>query len=149
MTDSQKQLEPERASAQAITPDQGERTWLAWLIKVRIIIITFVLGIELAITSFTTTGVNKMAFVAVVVMCYTIAVFHAVILSVWRGDVHLHPRVQVLTDLGMATALVYITGGIDSAFNFLFPLIIIIGSILLSRSWAYLIAALAFILHGA
>ncbi|MGZ4788416.1 MAG: two-component system sensor histidine kinase NtrB [Terriglobales bacterium] len=147
MTDWERHNGPGR-QAQAITTDFNERTWLAWLIKVRIIIITFLLGIELAITSFTTTAVNKVAFVAVVVMCYTIAVFHAVVLSVWR-DVRVQPRIQVLTDLGMATALVYVTGGIDSSFNFLFPLIIIIGSILLSRSWAFLIAALAFIFQGA
>jgi two-component system, NtrC family, sensor histidine kinase PilS len=140
---------PGRASAQANSTDGNERTWLAWLIKVRVIIITFLLGIELAITSLTTTNVNKVAFVVVIVMCYTIAVFHAVVLSVWRGDLRQQPRLQVITDLGMATALVYVTGGIDSSFNFLFPLIIIIGSIVLSRSWAFMVAALAFIFHGA
>jgi len=133
------------ATAQAIT---NERTWLAWLIKVRIIIITFLLGIELVVTELTPTAVNKVAFVSVIVTCYTIALFHALVLSVWRGDLRLQPRIQVLTDLGMATALVYVTGGIDSSFNFLYPLIIIVGSILLSRSWAFMIAALAFIFHG-
>ena len=140
---------PGHFGAQANSTDANERTWLAWLIKVRVIIITFLLGIELAITAFTTTNVNKVAFVSVIVLCYTIAVFHAVVLSVWRGDLKMQPRLQVITDLGMATALVYVTGGIDSSFNFLFPLIIIIGSILLSRSWAFMIAALAFIFHGA
>jgi two-component system sensor histidine kinase PilS (NtrC family) len=140
---------PGRSGAQAAITDINERTWLAWLIKVRIIIITFLLGIELAITALTITAVDKVAFVVVIVVCYTIAVFHAVILSVWRGALNLQPRIQVLTDLGMATAIVYVTGGIDSTFNFLFPLIIIIGSILLSRSWAFMIAALAFIFQGA
>jgi len=138
---------PGRTRAQEQSGDFYDRPWLSWLIKVRIIIITFLLGIELAITNLTPTGVNKMAFVAVVVLCYTIALFYAVLLWVWR-DLRLQPKVQVLTDLGMATALVYVTGGIDSSFNFLFPLIIIIGSILLTRSWAFLTASLAFIFHG-
>jgi two-component system sensor histidine kinase PilS (NtrC family) len=138
---------PDRTRVQASSADFNDRTWLAWLIKVRIIIITFLLGIELAIAGFTPTGVNKVAFVSVVVLCYTLAVFYAVLLWVWQ-DLRLQPKIQVLTDLGMATALVYVTGGIDSSFNFLFPLIIIIGSILLSRSWAFMIAALAFIFHG-
>src|SRR3954449_11169775 len=99
---------PDRNRGQASAADFNDRPWLAWLIKVRIIIITFLLGIELAITSFTTTAVNKVAFVAVIVMCYTIAVFHAVVLSVWRGDLRLQPRIQVFADLGMATALVYV-----------------------------------------
>ena len=149
MNDWERHNGPGRSGAQAATTDINERTWLAWLIKVRIIIITFLLGIELAVTALTTTAVNKVAFVVVIVMCYTIAVFHAVVLSVWRGELKLHPRIQVLADLGMATALVYVTGGIDSSFNFLFPLIIIIGSILLSRSLAFLVAALAFIFQGA
>src|SRR5262249_12826780 len=42
-----------------------------------------------------------------------------------------------------------VTGGVDSSLNFLYPLIIIVGCILLPRSWAYLTAALAFILYGA
>jgi two-component system sensor histidine kinase PilS (NtrC family) len=84
----------------------------------------------------------------VIVLCYTLAVFYAVLLWIWR-DLRPQPKVQVLTDLAMATAIVYITGGIDSSFNFLFPLIIIVGSILLSRSWAFMVAALAFIFHGA
>jgi two-component system sensor histidine kinase PilS (NtrC family) len=140
--------EPGRVRVEAVETDFSDRTWLAWLIKVRIIILTFLLGIELAITGFTPTGVNKMAFIAVVVFCYTISVFYAVVLWVWR-DLKPQPKIQVLTDLGMATALVYVTGGIDSSFNFLFPLIIIIGSILLTRSWAIMVAALAFIFHGA
>jgi two-component system sensor histidine kinase PilS (NtrC family) len=138
---------PDRNRVQASSADFNDRAWLAWLIKVRVIIITFLLGIELAIANFTTTGVNKMAFVVVVVLCYTLSVFYAVLLWVWQ-DLRVQPKIQVLTDLGMATALVYVTGGIDSSFNFLFPLIIIIGSILLSRSWAFMVAALAFIFHG-
>jgi two-component system sensor histidine kinase PilS (NtrC family) len=148
MSQVQNQIsEPDRDRGQASGADFNDRTWLSWLIKVRIIIITFLLGIELAITSFTPTGVNKVAFVSVVVLCYTLAVFYAVLLWVWQ-DLRLQPKIQVITDLGMATALVYVTGGIDSSFNFLFPLIIIIGSILLSRSWAFMVAALAFIFHG-
>jgi two-component system, NtrC family, sensor histidine kinase PilS len=138
---------PARQREQGSAADFNDRSWLSWLIKVRVIIITFLLGIELAITSLTPTGVNKMAFVVVVVLSYTLAIFYAVLLWVWQ-DLRLQPKIQVLTDLGMATALVYVTGGIDSSFNFLFPLIIIVGSILLSRSWAFMVAALAFIFHG-
>jgi two-component system sensor histidine kinase PilS (NtrC family) len=139
--------EPDRNRGQVSAAGFNDRAWLAWLIKVRIIIITFLLGIELAITSLTPTGVNTTAFTVVVVLCYTLAVFYAVLLWVW-DDLRLQPKIQVLTDLGMAAALVYVSGGIDSSFNFLFPLIIIIGSILLPRSWAFMVAALAFIFHG-
>ena len=55
---------------------------------------------------------------------------------------------QVLTDLVMVTLVVYATGGVDSSLNFLYPLVIIVACILLPRVWAYLTAALAFILYG-
>lgn len=140
--------EPGRTSARAAVSDFNDRPWLAWLIKVRIVIITFLLVVELAITNLTATGVNRVMFIAVIFLCYTLSVFYAVLLWVW-DDIRLQPKIQVLTDLGMATALVYVTGGIDSSFNFLYPIIIIVGSILLQRSGAFLVAALAFIFHGA
>ena len=58
---------------------------------------------------------------------------------------------QVLTDLVMVTLVVHLTGGVDSSLNFLYPLVIIVAAMLLPRAWAYLSAALAFILvrHGA
>ncbi len=40
-----------------------ERLWLAWLVKVRIIILTFLLGIELAIARFTDSPFNIRLFV--------------------------------------------------------------------------------------
>src|SRR5437588_2155176 len=49
----------------------------------------------------------------------------------------------------MVTLVVHVTGGLDSSLNFLYPLVIIVACILLPRVWAYLVAALAFILYGA
>src|SRR5690242_3948295 len=125
----------------------NNRTWLIWLSKVRIIVITFVFGIELAVSAFTPTSLPKTLFTLAILLWFTISVFH--ILLLWmRQDTRLAARFQVLTDLCMAAAVVHITGGIDSSFNFLYPLIIIVAAILLPRSWAFLTAALAFILCG-
>ena len=44
--------------------------------------------------------------------------------------------------------MVHETGGWDSSLNFLYPLVIIVASVLLPRIWAQLVAALAFILYG-
>lgn len=128
--------------------DFNERSWLAWLVKVRIIIITFLLGIGLIITRLTTTGIDESIFVSVIVLWYTIAVFFVLLNNVW-SDIRLQARLQVLTDLALVTAMVHVTGGIDTTFNFLYPLLIIVVSILLPRWWAYLTAALSFICFGA
>ena len=86
-------------------------------------------------------------FVETMLLWYTISIFYLVLLSFW--DEHrVQSLLQVLTDLAMVTLVVYATGGVDSSLNFLYPLVIIVACILLPRSWAYLTAALAFILYG-
>ena len=126
----------------------NERSWLIWLGKVRIIIITFVFGIELAVAVLTPTYLPKTLFVVAILLWYTLSVFYLLLLSLWQ-DARFQARLQVLTDLCMAATIVYLTGGIDSSFNFLYPLIIIVAAILFSRAWTFLIAALAFIVSGA
>ncbi len=126
----------------------NERTWLEWLVKVRVIIITFLLAIELAITTLTVTNVHKALFVGVMIAWYVASAFYIAWFKV-RKDWLLQARAQVLTDLVFATAVIYLTGGIDTSFNFLYPLVIILASILLSQTWAYLTAALSFIFFGA
>lgn len=125
-----------------------ERSWLGWLVKVRILIITFLVGIELAITRLTPTLLPEREFISLIVLWYTLSVFHVVLHSFWREH---RPQavLQVLSDLALASGLVYVSGGIDSSFNFLYPLIIVVACILMPKVWAYLTAALAFVLYGA
>jgi two-component system sensor histidine kinase PilS (NtrC family) len=125
-----------------------ERTWLTWLVKVRIIIITFLLGIGLAIVRLTRTNVPERAFISAILLWYTVAVFFLVLNAVWKEH-KLQARIQVLCDLALTTTIIYLTGGIDTPFNFLYPLVIIVASILLPRWWAYFAAAISFIAFGA
>lgn len=125
----------------------NERNWLTWLVKARIIVITLLVAIELALTSFTKTSVPQALFVSVIVVWYTVAVFFILLRHI-SPDLWLQARIQILTDVGFATAVIYVTGGIDTYFNFLYPLLIIVAAILLPRYWAYLTAALSFIFFG-
>jgi two-component system, NtrC family, sensor histidine kinase PilS len=124
-----------------------ERSWLEWLVKVRILILTFLLGIELLISQFTATSLPVRPFVTAILLWYTLSIFYVVLLSFWREQ-HVQSVLQVLTDLVLATVLIEVTGGVDSSLNFLYPLIIIVACILLPRVWAILSAALAFLLYG-
>src|SRR6202012_1285711 len=124
-----------------------ERLWLAWLGKIRIIILTFLFGIELAVSQLTSSHLPMGLFVSTIVLWYAISVFYLVLLSFWQEHRY-QSLLQVLTDLALVTLVVYATGGVDSSFNFLYPLVIIVASILLPRVWAFLSAALAFILYG-
>src|SRR5580700_8709601 len=124
-----------------------ERIWLAWLVKVRILILTFLLGIQLTVAELTPTRLPLRLFLSTIVLWYTVSLFYVLLLSFWQEH-RLQASLQVLTDLIMVSLVVHETGGWDSSFNFLYPLAIIVAGILLPRIWAYLVAALAFILYG-
>jgi len=124
-----------------------ERNWLAWLVKVRILILTFLLVIQLAVAELTPTVLPLRLFVSTIVLWFSLSLFYVVLLSFWQEH-RLQATLQILTDLVLVSLVVHETGGWDSSLNFLYPLVIIVASILLPRVWAYLVAALAFILYG-
>ena len=128
-------------------PSFENRQWLAWLVKVRILILTIILGIELAIAQFTTVSFPINLFIGTILVGYAVSFFYLGLLRI-SGKIHMQSALQIATDLVLVSMLVYITGGVDSSLNFLYPLVIIVASILFRRAWGYLIAALAFILYG-
>jgi two-component system sensor histidine kinase PilS (NtrC family) len=124
------------------------RLWLTWLVKVRILILTVLLGIELVVAQFTPIAFPMRLFADTILLAYTISAFLLVLLHCW-SELKVQSVLQVVSDLLLVSLLVYVTGGVDSSLNFLYPLVIIVASILLPRVWAYLTAALAFVLYGA
>jgi two-component system, NtrC family, sensor histidine kinase PilS len=146
----------------------NERTWLQWLVKVRVIIITILLVIELAIVNITVTNVSRPLFLLVIFGWYaSAAVYLYLMVAAERAGatdseaLHsqglrsgalpswaLQSKLQVITDLIFTTAVIYVTGGIDTTFVFLYPILIIVASTLLSETWAYLTAGLSFVLFG-
>jgi two-component system sensor histidine kinase PilS (NtrC family) len=134
-------------SAISMQPTFDERNWLSWLVKVRILILTVLLGIQLAIAELTPTHLPLRLFLSTMVLWFSISLFYVILRSFWQEH-RLQALSQVLTDLIMVSLVVHETGGWDSSLNFLYPLVIIVAGILLPRVWAHLVAALAFILYG-
>src|SRR6202046_915040 len=124
-----------------------ERNWLAWLVRVRIFILTVLLAVELAGTEFSPSPLPTRVFVSTILFWYSLCLFYVLLLSFWKEH-RLQALLQVLTDLILVSFVVHETGGWDSSLNFLYPLIIIVAGILLPRVGAHLVAALAFILYG-
>ncbi len=129
-------------------PTLDERNWLAWLVKVRVLILTFLLGIQLTIVQLTPTHIPLRLFLSTMLLWYVLSLLFVILMSFWQEH-RLQAAMQVLTDLIMVSLVVHETGGWDSSLNVLYPLVIIVAGILLPRVWSYLIAALAFILYGA
>src|SRR5207247_10227924 len=88
-----------------------ERQWLAWLVKVRIIILTFLLGIELAIARLTPNPIPLRLFIEVVLLWYTISVFYLVLLSFWE-EYRIQSLLQVHTDWAVFTLVLYANGAV-------------------------------------
>src|ERR1700688_2363540 len=124
-----------------------ERNWLAWLVKVRILILTFLLGIQLTVAQLTPTRLPLRLFLSTILLWYTLSLFYVLLLSFWKEH-RLQASLQVLTDLILVSLVIHETRGWDSSLSFLYPLVIIVASVLLQRVWAQLVAALAFILYG-
>ena len=125
-----------------------ERNWLVWLVRVRIFILTLLLAIELAVAHFSPAPLPMRLFVTTILFWYSLSLFYVLLLSFWQEH-RLQASLQVLTDLILVSIVIHETGGWDSSLNFLYPLVIIVASVLLPRVWAHLVAALAFILYGA
>ena len=90
-----------------------ERSWLAWLVKVRIIILTFLLGIELAIARLTPIHLPLRSVHRRPCCCGTRFLFSSwYLLSFWNEQ-RIQSLLQVVTDLFMVTLVVYATGGVD------------------------------------
>ena len=124
-----------------------ERSWLAWLVKVRIFILTLLLAMELAVAEFSPAPLPMRLFLSTIFFWFSLSLFYVLLLSFWQEH-RLQASLQVLTDLVLVSIVIHETGGWDSSLNFLYPLVIIVATVLLSRAWAGLVAALAFLLYG-
>jgi two-component system sensor histidine kinase PilS (NtrC family) len=86
-------------------------------------------------------------FISTILFWYSLSLFYVLLLSLWQEH-RLQASLQVVTDLFLVSLVIHETGGWDSSLNFLYPLAIIVASVLLPRVWSQLVAALAFILYG-
>lgn len=130
-----------------------QKEWLSWLIRVRAVIVTFLLGIELLIQQvarlqdLTVVQVPMKYFLAVLVFWYLLDfIFH--ILLRLHVDQRAQAYIQTVLDITMISLVVYFTGGLDSHYYFLYPLMILMASIVLSRGGTYAMASLCFIQAG-
>jgi two-component system, NtrC family, sensor histidine kinase PilS len=128
-------------------PTFDERNWLAWLVRVRILILTLLLAIEVAVAEFSPAPVPMRLFLSTILFWFSLSLFYVLLLSLWQEH-RVQAVLQVVTDLILVSLVIHETGGWDSSLNFLYPLVIIVASVLLSRVWAQLVAALAFLLFG-
>jgi two-component system sensor histidine kinase PilS (NtrC family) len=121
--------------------------WVPWLGRVRFLVITFLVGVVVAVHQLTPVALPVRAFISLIVFWYSLAIVY-VILQRWIPEARWHPTLQVICDLVIVTGVVYVTGGQDSYFLSLYLLVILMSSVLFSRRGAFLVAGGSFILLG-
>ncbi len=126
---------------------QNAGEWLQWLVQVRFLLITLLLGVVVVLQNYTQLAVPVRLFVPLVVLWYTLAIFYTIALR-WVPSARWHGALEIICDLFMVTGLVYVTGGHESYFISLYLLAIIVSSILFSRRATFLVAGLSFVLLG-
>jgi two-component system, NtrC family, sensor histidine kinase PilS len=115
------------------------RDWLSWLIKLRIVVVTTLLGVSLGIESALPRSETLPALFKIIIITYLITLGHFAWLR-WSRKYVIQAYAQIASDLLMTFSIIYVTGGLDSSFSFLYLLSIIMSSILLYRKGAFLAA---------
>jgi two-component system sensor histidine kinase PilS (NtrC family) len=121
--------------------------WLPWLGRVRLLSITFLVGVVVAVRQFTPISIPTRALIPLAALWYTLAALYIILLRLIPKATW-HAASQMIGDLVIVTGVVYFTGAQDSYFIPLYVLAILMGSILFSRGGAFLVAAASFVLLG-
>ncbi len=126
---------------------QNVAAWLAWLSRVRFFLITLLLALVIVLSMTGQLEVSTRYFIPLMILWYTLAIVYSILMR-WMPVASWHGGVQMVCDLFMVTCLIYLTGTQDSYFIWLYPLAIIVASILFSRKATFIVAGLSFILIG-
>lgn len=126
---------------------QNVAAWLGWLSRVRFFLITLLLALVLVLGKSSQLEVSTRFFIPLIILWYTLAIIYTILLR-WMPVASWHGPLQMVFDLILVTVLIYLTGTQDSYFIWLYPLAIIVASILFSRKATFIVAGLSFILLG-
>lgn len=120
---------------------------ILWLILLRLIIVTS-LVVSAVIIQYSTSVFLPLNPFYYLVLSFYILTFIYFIFYIWGKFLRIQAYLQIFFDLLLITALVYISGGLQGSFYFLYIFEIIAASIVLSERAAYLTAALSAIFFG-
>ena len=127
------------------------KDWLSWVIKIRFVIISFVFAIEYAIRQLAPDAANTSSIRNLgiaVILWYIVSLFFLIYHQISR-DYLLQAYLQIFSDIVIITAILHVTGDLDSNYLSLYLVAIILASILLPRARAFVVAAVSFVLMGA
>lgn len=122
-----------------------------WLMTYRMVIVTLLMGATAFIQPKEGGSLlphSILPIYALLGTSYLLTILSLITITVVK-EIDLFADIQVVADVLLATALVYVTGGIDSIFSFLYIFIIMGAGIVLHGRLVFLTASLSSILYGA
>jgi two-component system sensor histidine kinase PilS (NtrC family) len=144
----------ERSSLNSSTPSAGLpdqlKEWLPWVIKIRFVIISFVFAIDYAIRTLVAYPPNPVSlkyFGIVIVLWYILGLYFLIYNQLSR-DYLLQAYLQIFSDIAIITAVLHLTGDLESNYLSLYLVVIILSSVLLPRGRVFLVAAVSFVCMG-
>jgi two-component system sensor histidine kinase PilS (NtrC family) len=135
-----------RVSPDTFAKNMGD--WLAWLTRVRFLMVTTLMVVVVALQGYAGLIVPARPFLSLIFLWYTLATFFSILLR-WTPALRWLAPLEIGCDLLMVTGLVLLTGGHESYFIPLYLLAIIMAGILFSRRATFLVAGLSFVMLGA
>jgi two-component system sensor histidine kinase PilS (NtrC family) len=120
------------------------------LIYIRVIVVTILLGSFYLFKI----GYDKLVYPAgffyLIASLYFLTIVYALVLRWIKTNVQciVFAYIQIIIDIAAETVLLYLTGGMESMFAFMFPLSILSAGIVLNRRACYIMATLSSILYG-
>ncbi|MCJ7579787.1 MAG: ATP-binding protein [Candidatus Aminicenantes bacterium] len=116
-------------------------------IVVRLVIVTAIIISAVSVQFSTSTFLPLAQFYSLIIFMYILSAIYFG-LYVWGKFLFYQVYLQIFSDLLIITALVYISGGLENSFYFLYVFEIIAASIILSNRAAYITAALSAVCFG-
>jgi two-component system sensor histidine kinase PilS (NtrC family) len=131
---------------------KGEiKDWLPWVIKIRFVIATLVFAIDYSIRQLAPNPANAASIRHLgiaVILWLTLSLFYLIYNQI-SHDYLLQAYLQMFSDIVIITAILHVTGDLDSNYLSLYLVEIILASMLLRRARALVVAAVSFIFMGA
>ena len=120
------------------------------LINIRVIVVTILLGSFYIFKIGYDRLAHPTSFSYFIAFLYFLTIVYALVLQRIRTNQQfvVFAYTQIAIDISAETAIIYMTGGVDSMFAFLFPLSILSAGIVLNRRACYIFATLSSILYG-
>ena len=131
-------------------PEKDLMSRLGWLMLFRVLVVSFLLGIAAFIQIKGADSLSQVSLYSIFIVIgvtYLLSIIYVVLLKVVKNILSC-VYVQSIFDIILITILVYATGGVESVYSTLYPLVIIYSVIFLGRKGGFLAASASGIVYG-